>query len=826
MSVTRATVIHIRLLTTPWADENEIIEGQIRSQINSIDETALTEPIRIPFEEATLESVAKFWDEVAPWWIECPPDSREDGLCNICRRISFDNLLHQRPKYEKPIPLGTLQAIARKNGCPFCRLVSHTSSHTLRSTIERLSSHGSNIHCELDGDITWNTYATRIRNLCLKLTISRPDEDDETRYGWIQQILTDGEHPPEQSRNDSRLVKGQIDLQLVNCWLKTCKEHHNSISLQPKTRFNNEPFAHDMPTDIHDQSALIYQPCQSIPVGMIASDLTLIDVESECLVDLPLNTTYIALSYVWGGPQPFQNVKSRRKHLYCPHSISVDDETLPRTICDAIRLVANLGEKYVWVDSLCICQDDYESKMSQIMNMGKIYSQALITIIAASGSNANAGLPGVRAFSRNNAQRTERVQGMILANELPKLEDVIEQSSWNTRAWTFQEKELCNRCLIFCKTHIFFQCNQTVFKEDSGLRDHAIRGSLALKIRAVRQPIWNSYRRAVVKYTKRTMSDQSDAVNAFQGIASLLQPAFRGDFLFGLSETELDIALLWQPFSPIRRRVNAVSGEPLFPSWSWAGWIGKVGYQWTRHQLDDLSRVEWQCMESEGVNIRFCTSDELRAPKYGDHDHWEYKGNLRGTPYYYQHHSLDIWCLHPVAPKDKRSNYVQIQPGSQQLIFRAYTALFPISYLGPNSLGELSLEGGPALWRYSISDLDGFRVGIIDVPGQLVESLNGEHQEFVCLSRRRYDQQDDGSCTEEPEEEFKSILHQVTLYPYTVSDIYEFDPRRYNRYKPWPLYNVMMIGWDDGVASRIAIGILYITAFIQAKPIRKLITLA
>lgn len=57
---------------------------------------------------------------------------------------------------------------------------------------------------------------------------------------------------------------------------------------------------------------------------------------------------------------------------------------------------------------------------------------------------------------------------------------------------------------------------------DSGLRDLAVAGERARKIRGERQPIWNTYKGAVVEYTKRSISDESDAVNAFQGIASLL----------------------------------------------------------------------------------------------------------------------------------------------------------------------------------------------------------------------------------------------------------------------------------------------------------------
>lgn len=453
----------------------------------------------------------------------------------------------------------------RKTECSFCRPVAHTGSQILQGTTEILRSHESDAYCELGGDNMWNRYVTRIRVFCLKLTIPSPNENEQViRRGNIQQILTSGEHPPEQSLNDSRLVKDQIDLELIKCWLDICQEQHKSTYLKDAViAGSKEP---DTPTDIHGRSTLIIQPCQSTAMDTIPPDLTLIDVKRKCLVDMSLDVTYLALSYVWGAPQSFQNVKRRQKDLYNSGSISADDEAIPRTIQDPILLTTSLGEKYLWVDSLCICQDETENKMKQIMNMGNIYSQALFTMVAASGTNANVGLPGVRAFSRKSTQRTECAQGMILANELPQLEDVIKQSYWNTRGWTFQEKQLSKKQLIFCSTHVLYECNRAVFKEDSGLRDHATFAGGARRIRAERQPIWYSYRRAVAEYPQRILSYESDALNAFQGIASLLQPAFKGDYLFGLPETELDIALLWQPDSPIRRKVNPETKAPLFPS--------------------------------------------------------------------------------------------------------------------------------------------------------------------------------------------------------------------------------------------------------------------
>ncbi len=774
--------------------------------------------------EALLESVAYLHGEAALWWIDNLTESEDGRLCTVCRHINFDALLTDA--LEDNIPLGSLQAIAIKTECSFCRLVAHTGLYTLETTVDRLKD---KVYCELCDDIAWNRYVTRIRYLCLKLTIFIPDCDQTLiKYGRMQQILSSGGRPPEQSQNDSRIVKNQVNLELIKSWIETCKESHNSTYLESSFSFSHESFIPDKPTDIHDQAPLIHDSCQSIPAVTATYSLTLVDVKMERLVDMPLNTTYIALSYVWGGVQLFQNVMKRQKDLYISKSISVDNEAIPLTIRDAIRLIRDLGERYLWVDSLCICQDNIENKENQIMNMGNIYSQALITITAASGSDANAGLPGVRTRSRKSAQRAECVQGLVLVNELCQLEDIIEPSYWNTRCWTYQEAKLSKRCIVFCETHIFFQCNRVTYKEDSGIRNVAIRGDRASKIRAERQPVWRSYQKAVSEYTRRFLSDDSDAVNAFQGIADLLQAAFKGDFLCGLPETELDIALLWQPASLIRRRVHLETQRPLFPSWSWTGWIGEVKYSWTKHQLDDISRVEWQCMDRENESIRFCTSDELRGLNRVDHDRWHYVSNARGPPYYYQAEKPEIWCLHPVAPKEQRRYYRLIQPGSQLLVFRAYTAVLRISSTSCTSLGEPLGDESGFTQSLAIFGSDGFIAGKVFVPLQAIGKLKRSDQEFVCLSRRRRNQFDHGPA---PEDDFKDIPDQVTLYPYSHTEEEleaEFDSRRYNMHMPWPLYNVMMIERDeDGdLAKRIALGLMHVTAFVQAAPVKKVIRLA
>ena len=81
--------------------------------------------------------------------------------------------------------------------------------------------------------------------------------------------------------------------------------------------------------------------------------------------------------------QMFTNSTAHGRGLHMPDALQVTATKLPRTIRDAMLLVRLLGIGYLWVDSLCIVQDDEEHKSKQIANMGKIYQEACFVILAA-----------------------------------------------------------------------------------------------------------------------------------------------------------------------------------------------------------------------------------------------------------------------------------------------------------------------------------------------------------------------------------------------------------------------------------------------------------
>lgn len=198
-----------------------------------------------------------------------------------------------------------------------------------------------------------------------------------------------------------------------------------------------------------------------------AIDLTLIDVANLCLVRTSSRERFCALSYVWGGVTGLKTTTQNRAILEVPGSLGNHSHgsLIPRSIREAIVLVSTIGERFLWVDALCIEQDNDAQKHSQIQQMDIVYSHALLTIVALSGTSANSPLPGVSPGTRH--PRSMATSVAVPNSELPILfyaEDVnlreeLARSVYNERAWTFQERLLAKRCLFLCENRAYFSCH-------------------------------------------------------------------------------------------------------------------------------------------------------------------------------------------------------------------------------------------------------------------------------------------------------------------------------------------------------------------------------
>ena len=347
------------------------------------------------------------------------------------------------------------------------------------------------------------------------------------------------------ARNNGTLVKNWVDL--------CCKSHGSTCRIE-----RGPDFYH-----------MITRPYFGV-----------IDVIDMCLKPLSEDARYVALSYTWGNARTYKttlrNVSQHTQH----RGLEPFEHLLPQTISDTINLVRMLGERYLWVDALCIIQEPEFSKSWELNSriMDSVYGNAYLTICAADGDSASAGLVGLSGERKVSQIFEDYAPGVrLMVAHLG--ETYIEDSAWNKRAWTFQERLLSRRCLIFTQGRIYFQCRSTTMSEDIFSEDSEAGWSLDLlnaplqRMRDVETRPLRVYQTCVPMYTDRTLGRADDIMAAFHGIGNTISTALGGNLVYCLPNTHFDWALLWEPLDAPRRRT---SKEIVFPSWSWCGWDGSV----------------------------------------------------------------------------------------------------------------------------------------------------------------------------------------------------------------------------------------------------------
>ncbi|KAG6377608.1 heterokaryon incompatibility protein-domain-containing protein [Boletus reticuloceps] len=538
-------------------------------------------------------------------------------LCTTCITLDLKKILRDGLPEAKMISLGTLSDITNKNDCcAFCRLVADlirrrwrlddfpdadvqgtnfsVSAHAIGTLIpnldEKKQAHRLFIHAARPLDIT----------VALMAAKAAP-------YLDIQLLEEDSRKVPRSKALHGRRVKDNVDIHLIKRWIKLCERAHGDACETVRWKSGDE----DLPECVR-----------------------MVDVIRMALVHAGHNCRYVALSYVWGGPggdywTSTANAGARNRPS------GLEESVLPATIVDAIQLTRQIGERYLWVDALCIVQDSQADKASQISVMDQVYGRALLTLIAASGASVRAGLPGVRAGSRMLNQHVECVQGFHLSIPLPPLSEAATDSTWNTRGWTFQETALSRRRLYFTKHQIYFECERDVWCEDLVAESESLQGSFNPMRYMGLDPVplvtyttvtmnFRAYQTAIALYSQRHLTVDSDIMCAAAGFMNAmtrtLEPPGSNPkevFQFGMWIRNLDLSLLWQPrFDAIHtRRIPPNVGHSCWPSWAWSGWKGAVQYGNEQQMLDgadaDVHEVPaeslvtaWHLVDEDGTIIR------------------------------------------------------------------------------------------------------------------------------------------------------------------------------------------------------------------------------
>ncbi|KAG9504891.1 hypothetical protein J7337_004870 [Fusarium musae] len=556
------------------------------------------------------------------WFIPDPPvleQTDAEYLCDMCRHIDFRVLLSQRGLPGNQLPgqsrisvYGIPKVMDEDSHCSFCRLI--------RKTVIQ-----DGILADVHPD-DWPGMQLSISTLddgpefALRLEVEFSDLD----HSKVSRFVI---HPVQSERSQSKPLQGLVvqndaaDILRLRQWLQACNKDHKSAE-----------------TD----STEYLKP--------LMGTLRVIDTVDNCVKEVDTPCDYICLSYVWGTGSQTQYTTQTKDQLSRPGGLGNSVE-LPQTIIDAIKVTRELGIRYIWIDALCITQDDKDDKARIITNMGTIYANAMLSIMASSNVNPTDGLPGVRVL-RSKEQSIEQLQGLTLAVAFQDARQRyfdIEDNLWNTRAWTFQERVLSRRSVYFTDAQMCFVCphgacfedtvpvsdpisytitpfndhlqltsrvhnlwmriwsdptqaayinkafatedDMTIFiGEDPTTSEASEDGAPLYKSKAIPSSdtidaplikgytLWEAYAHAVDAYTKRNMTWQSDAVNAFIGIADLIRCGTNTKFWHAMPEFALTRSLLWYPREPLSRR-RSPDGKILFPSWTWAAWQGHVTYR-------------------------------------------------------------------------------------------------------------------------------------------------------------------------------------------------------------------------------------------------------
>ncbi|KAJ4203123.1 hypothetical protein NW759_015229 [Fusarium solani] len=316
-----------------------------------------------------------------------------------------------------------------------------------------------------------------------------------------------------------------------------------------------------------------------------------IDVQRQCLVRPLPSDKYVALSYVWGEVPTFMTKLNNVAQLQKPSSLAAGntDIPIPRTIRDAMSCVEELGERYLWTDSLCIVQDDFSLKSTEINNMAAIYSNATLTIIAADGVDADSGLPGLESLTAPRFAE-QKIHTLRLGIEVvesigPSPGLFAEPTKWSTRGWTYQEYVFSQRRLLFEGGWVRWICACDTWCEVGEARDADGAGNLDVR-RAISRPVPNLelLNSMINQYNRRDLTYPEDALNGLTGVLNAFTPRFGGGFISGLPAAIFHIAVLWEPFDTLTRRQAATSShtDVCLPSWSWIGWKGGLApFAWS-----------------------------------------------------------------------------------------------------------------------------------------------------------------------------------------------------------------------------------------------------
>ncbi|KAF4471210.1 HET-domain-containing [Fusarium albosuccineum] len=438
------------------------------------------------------------------------------------------------PPDDEPVTLSEIRLMAR-DGCEFAEylaqnLISGEGQYPDDAIVKRVPPH------QTDGEP--NSVIVRLSG--------RDDSETNCFFTYMAEQESTAAH--EVLQRPPNLDPASVDaFDLARKWVQECFYNHSSCE---------NPHESFMPTRIIEIS----------PSGESIRICT----------DIP-PAPYAVLSYCWGGPQRITLTKSRVQ----ASQLSFATDTLPRTLRDAIRVCRELGLRYLWVDALCIIQDDPEDKGFEIGNMASIYQNSYVAIMASRAKGVEEGFLHPRApFGAGDDCRGFRLPyrsedgstGSVILIEESVSQAYIDPLA--DRAWAFQEFVLSPRILDYGELRTTWIC-QIEDKPTDGFssppiscwsrqRFHELTSPMLETTTESPHQLWSTL---VQCYMASSLTIPSDRLPALAGIAERFNTVVQDEYLAGCWKSRICLELMWwQEGGRLRTR----GSEYLAPSWSWA----------------------------------------------------------------------------------------------------------------------------------------------------------------------------------------------------------------------------------------------------------------
>lgn len=298
-------------------------------------------------------------------------------------------------------------------------------------------------------------------------------------------------------------------------------------------------------------------------------------------------------------------------------------EFLPHTFRDAVMVTRSFGIRYLWIDALCIVQDDPEDWAKESAIMGQIYTNSWLTLISLRGKSCNDGLLDRKAAIKAPIYYKSSVKldlngiywlwhprkdypyfRRLCGDFAPIAQDKVN-SRWSSRGWTLQEERLSTRRLMFGTENEYYYCDKFL---RMGVEDRfrMMRAyskpflDLLSNYSTPKDPYFLWYE-VVATYAHTNLTYPTDRLPAVSGLARTIQQKTAGNYLAGLWQSNLFDGLLWirvpwtRPVTSEATFIDSVVYPKHYtaPSWSWARSEQRINFA-HRHSwcLRNVSEIE------------------------------------------------------------------------------------------------------------------------------------------------------------------------------------------------------------------------------------------